>query len=781
MPFTSTQDAGSATTVWIISPTTASPTEIKTIGDINGDGLADFAISFARDDENSWSGGNRGTVYFVFGATDFPSFINLHTMSAAQGFAVTGLFYDYDYGYGDYFGSSFDALGDINGDGLDDVLVGASGADGGGGAAYVLFGSETPLSPTFSLNDLDGTNGFKLTGMGYSAGGSVSSAGDVNGDGLADMIVGSFSGGATVIFGKAGGWSGTFDATTMTASDGFKIVGPSNTFTGLRVDGLGDVNGDGLDDLVVSAENEYPSYIIFGRQGGGFPLRIDAATMTSAEGFSVTVPSSPAFYGSTVFAAGDMNADGIEDFAVATFGNPGVYVVFGSEDVASIDLSALDGTNGFVINARSPYGLSTLGDINNDGYDDLGLAGGQVILGHAGPFAALVTPSALPANQGFHFSDSNEPISGVNSLGDVNNDGLDDMGLQTSYYILLVLGQQASFTRTGGAADENLSGASAGDFLYGMAGKDVLYGLGGDDLIDGGSENDTLYGGAGADDLLGGLGNDILNGDDGNDQLDGGAGSDKLSGGLGADTLTAGAGADQLSGGDGVDTLDGGADNDLLDGGSGADSMTGGAGNDVFLVENAGDQTIEALNEGYDIVRTALNGWVLGANIEGLELQGVGNLDGSGNALANQLTGTDGNNTLSGLAGVDTINGGDGNDIIVGGLGGDLLRGGADTDIFVVLQESVGNAVLETDTVYDYFAGDFDSIDLSDIDANGAGAGNGIFVLAEFGFTKTAGEMTLTFASGQTTLKLDVNGDGKADYQMKINGDVTQESGGWAL
>ena len=82
-------------------------------------------------------------------------------------------------------------------------------------------------------------------------------------------------------------------------------------------------------------------------------------------------------------------------------------------------------------------------------------------------------------------------------------------------------------------------------------------------------------------------------------------------------------------------------------------------------------------------------------------------------------------------------------------------------------------ATLETDQVYDFSAAEGDLVDLS-----GAFAGTIALVGA---FSKTAGEMTLTFAAGITTLKLDVTGDGKADYQMKINGDVTAESGGWML
>ncbi len=304
-------------------------------------------------------------------------------------------------------------------------------------------------------------------------------------------------------------------------------------------------------------------------------------------------------------------------------------------------------------------------------------------------------------------------------------------------------------------------GGGAADQLSGAAGKDTLSGLAGDDLIDGGDDNDLLYGGDGADDLVGGLGGDILYGDAGADELHGGDGADKLYGGTGQDLLNGGTGNDRMDGQSDIDTLNGGAGNDYLDGGLGADILRGGADNDLYIVDDAGDQTIEAAGEGYDIVRTTLS-WTLAAELAGLELQGLTNAAGTGNAGANNLQGNGGANVLSGLAGVDTLNGNDGDDIIIGGVGNDLLRGGLGADTFRVAHAFAG--VLETDQVYDFYAPEGDTVDVNDS-----------YVLVS-AFSKVAGQMTVTFAAGITTLKIDATGDGKADYQMKINGDLTGDT-----
>ncbi|MFM7794532.1 MAG: calcium-binding protein, partial [Microcystis panniformis] len=111
---------------------------------------------------------------------------------------------------------------------------------------------------------------------------------------------------------------------------------------------------------------------------------------------------------------------------------------------------------------------------------------------------------------------------------------------------------------------------------------------------------------------------------------------------------------------------------DTLVGTSGADAMTGLAGNDTYTVNNAGDLVIEALNEGTDTVQASIF-YTLPNNVENLLLTGSGNLNGTGNALNNQITGNSGNNSLNGSTGNDTLNGAAGIDTLTGGTGTDIF------------------------------------------------------------------------------------------------------------
>ncbi|NGN43477.1 type I secretion C-terminal target domain-containing protein [Mesorhizobium sp. CGMCC 1.15528] len=161
---------------------------------------------------------------------------------------------------------------------------------------------------------------------------------------------------------------------------------------------------------------------------------------------------------------------------------------------------------------------------------------------------------------------------------------------------------------------------------------------------------------------------------------------DVLFGGNGGDTLNGYSGDDNLNGGAGNDILYGMEGNDTLNGGSGNDRMQGGTGNDIYYVSAAGDQTIEAANEGTDTVLSYIS-WTLGSNIERLELLGATNLNATGNTLNNTIYGNAGNNTID------------------GGLGNDYMAGGAGNDRYVV--SDVGDQVVElagqgTDTVLAY-------------------------------------------------------------------------------
>jgi Ca2+-binding RTX toxin-like protein len=134
-----------------------------------------------------------------------------------------------------------------------------------------------------------------------------------------------------------------------------------------------------------------------------------------------------------------------------------------------------------------------------------------------------------------------------------------------------------------------------------------------------------------------------------------------LQGGAGADVLNGYETADTLSGFGGNDTLVGWGGDDRLDGGAGADAMQGGLGNDTYVVEAAGDVVSEATNAGVDTVLSSIS-YTLGSNLENLTLTGTGQINATGNGLANTLVGNSAANILDGGAGADMMNGGAGND-----------------------------------------------------------------------------------------------------------------------
>ena len=167
-----------------------------------------------------------------------------------------------------------------------------------------------------------------------------------------------------------------------------------------------------------------------------------------------------------------------------------------------------------------------------------------------------------------------------------------------------------------------------------------------------------------------------LQGQDGSDVLTGAAGNDRLVGGLGNDTLFGQGGNDLLLGGDGLD---------ILDGGTGADTLIGGLGNDTYTVDNLNDVLIEAALGGTDLVKTSLASYVLGSELENLTSIGLAAFTGTGNSVANLITGGVGADSLFGLGGNDTLN---------GGAGADTLAGGAGNDLYTV--DNLGDLVIET-------------------------------------------------------------------------------------
>ncbi|HTV68874.1 MAG TPA: calcium-binding protein [Rhizobiaceae bacterium] len=209
-----------------------------------------------------------------------------------------------------------------------------------------------------------------------------------------------------------------------------------------------------------------------------------------------------------------------------------------------------------------------------------------------------------------------------------------------------------------------------------------------------------------------------------------------------------------------------GTDHDVIDGGEGNDYMAGGAGDDLYWVDSLGDQVIELAGKGTDTIRSAIT-LTLKTNIENLVMDTVGNANGTGNAVANVITGGNGINHLKGLAGNDTLVGRDGNDLLTGGLGADRLTGDDHADRFIfnsVAESRAGNGI---DKIMDFTRAEGDKIQLSAIDANSTIAGNQAFsFIGKAAFSGKAGQLRYVNNGNDTIVTADINGDRKADFTV---------------
>ena len=280
-------------------------------------------------------------------------------------------------------------------------------------------------------------------------------------------------------------------------------------------------------------------------------------------------------------------------------------------------------------------------------------------------------------------------------------------GINVSYASLADYPTASDFFSFVMAGNDQVNGTTASEYLFGFDGNDTLNGGAGNDTLDGGAGNDTLTGGGGLDTFAGGLGDDTYvidrsdelvtiteNADAGSDTLKVAyanasttvAQTISLVGALSEveNVTISGTGLFNVTGNALDNVLTGNGSANVLDGGAGNDTLIGLAGNDVYVVDGSGDIVVEAAGGGADRIDTMLTSYTLGANLENLRYTGSNDFTGSGNALANVVTGNAGNDTLAGLGGNDTLNGGAGNDLLDGGSGIDRLLGGTGDDTCVV-------------------------------------------------------------------------------------------------
>lgn len=465
--------------------------DVDGVSDVNDDGEADVALGALTASHNSRSG--SGSTYVVFGKTTTTS-VDLAALGAG-GFRIDGA------AASDQLGR-VSSVGDFNDDGLPDILTAAALADNNGrnqsGSAYVVFGKTTTTN--IDLASM-GTAGIRIDGA--AEGDTLHQVGrarDVNGDGLSDVIVGATdagnndrpeSGSAYVIFGTTA--TDNIDLATLAPEVGFRLDGAQEEGSaGRAVSGAGDINDDGLSDLMVG-ETLIDSNGV--DRAGALYIKFAADWLPGA----CANPRSGTDGDDTLIGGVDgddiTGGDGAdvlmgEDGDDCAQGQEGGDEVFGGDDADD-----LDGGNG----------EDTL--IGGDGGDEL--SGG----------------------------DKQDTLEG--------EDGADDLA-----------GGKKADTLEGGPKGDDLEGGDGGDTLKGQDGGDTLEGDDDDDTLKGGEGEDTLKGGdqgdtlkgeAAKDTLKGGKGADVLNGGDGKDTIEAGDGDDEINADDGEkDTIDCGGGNDDV-------------------------------------------------------------------------------------------------------------------------------------------------------------------------------------------------------------------------------------------
>lgn len=425
------------------------------IGDINNDGVVDFVLSPSA---------NGNVFYVVFGKKRIGSsgFFDVSTLNGVNGFIVTGFPITIQ-------PWSASGLGDINGDDIADFAVEVQPYGTNGIAlCYVIFGkSGIGNSGSFDVNLLNGNNGFVISGLsGSGQGGLITKLGDINNDGINDLVIGAPSYPACyVVFGKFGARSSSIlNVANLNGSNGFNITGyPLRLFggggsisAGYSVSG-GDINADGIADLMIGAPVYDSSssqlgvlagiiYVIFGQAGIGNSGSMNVMTLNGGNGFTITGFAERCGAGYSVTSNSDFNNDGIADLIIGApyfyNGQGKVYVVYGKSGIGSsgtLDISTLTSANGFVLmgpllnSDNLGSSVSGMRDVNGDGIDDLVIGGGilsYVVFGnHLGVGSAgILSVSNLNGVNGFEIT-AGEFVSGI---GDINDDGMPDFMIANS-------------------------------------------------------------------------------------------------------------------------------------------------------------------------------------------------------------------------------------------------------------------------------------------------------------------------------------------------------------
>ena len=421
--------------------------KVSDAGDMNGDGLNDFIVM----------GGNN--AYLVFGDNALATNgLDLSGLDGSNGVKITtdGSF------------MSITTVGDINGDGFDDVAI-SDRTTGSSERSFLLFGQGNTWQPVINPFDQGPeTAGASTVLLNNSveifSPLSISGIGDVNGDGIDDLFVSSDkplhdqneNGRLNVIYGREGAWESSFNLSTFDNSQGtvirFSQEEPFADITAHHhgVNRVGDLNKDGIDDLVIPKDQAQASapasaQVLYGKAGGwDAPVFLDDSTTGETAGIIAATPFRK------VDSAGDFNGDGIADalfsLRVSNNDNKVVNVVFGNDngDSSASSTNSLDGNNGVVITYSGDDGdtsfftANPLGDVNKDGYSDIvvsRLANANteqelyIVYGSATASDEAIDLYTLTPQQGVQLQNNHREdgyFNSLSSVGDVNGDGYSD-------------------------------------------------------------------------------------------------------------------------------------------------------------------------------------------------------------------------------------------------------------------------------------------------------------------------------------------------------------------